>query len=906
MPNSTDERAPVRAPSTCDQLLETKLYAPRRPLSQVERQHLVRRLDSGNLRRLTVLAAPAGYGKTTILGEWAAQTTHRVAWLSLDSGDNDQRRFLGHVIASIQKLHPHVGRAILPNLQSPDFADAVPVLTSLLNEIAALDEPFALILDDFHFIEQREVHEALEFFIEHLPDTIHLVISSRTDPPVALARMRVRQEVREITASDLRFSSDETERFFNEVMNLKLSRNEVVTLHSRTEGWVAGLQLAALSLREVDGREALIESFAGDNRFIVDYLTDEVLAGQPPSTQRFLLRTSILDQMCGPLCDAVTGEKDGQERLEGLEQANLFVVPLDQQRRWYRYHHLFGDVLRRRLEKESSVPPAKLHRRAAGWFEREGLLVEALRHAHESRDGSLVASFLTKHGRSLFIQAEHVAVHAAIEAVPRATRSKNLQLLILTAWALIAARRRDELEAHLDEAENALSRGRLTAALSPLRAVLRSELAIVRAYLALLDGNHNEAKEWAKKARRRCRARSRATVNLHLGLAERWLGDLGAARRALEKAWDQAIKDDNPLVGLPACAALSRLQLAQGRWSAAFETARQSLRIAEERGWKGITLGPIWLVLYELHYERDDLDAARAALVEARRLMQGAPIFVPRLRVFEGILEWAQQRSAGSPHGAVESDQVATPRWLTGSERTFPVIEPVPVYQAKLCLMAGEPDRVIEWMAEKNLSPDDPVTAEFEQHYLLLARALIAEREAGRAIPLLTNLLLSAESGGRMRLVMEIQAVQGLARQAMGETRRAVEALDRALELAEPEGFIRPFLDLGAPMAVLLKKAAESGANRELARRLLDKFGDTAADPSASDALLEPLSDRESEVLDLLVSGLSNQEIAERLFVSVNTVKTHISHVYGKLGVNSRAQAIARCRQLDLLSGRRS
>jgi len=906
MAKTADERAAGQAPSTCDQLLETKLYPPRRSLSLVERHRLVRRLDHASLRRLTVLTAPAGYGKTTLLGEWAAQRTPRVAWLSLDRGDNDQRRFLGHVIAAIQRLHPHVGRAILANLQSPDFADAVSILTSLLHEIAALEEPFTLVLDDFHCIEQREVHEALAFLVEHLPETIHLVISSRTDPPVALPRMRVRQQMQEITASDLRFSSEEAEQFFRDVMNLELSHSEVVTLHSRTEGWVAGLQLAALSVREVEGREALIQGFAGDNRFIVDYLTDEVLAHQTPSTQSFLLKTSILDQMCGPLCDVVTGEKDGQEKLEGLEQANLFVVPLDQQRRWYRYHHLFGDMLRRRLEKEPSPPPAKLHRLAADWFEREGLLVEALHHAQESRDGGAVASFLTKHGRSLFMQGEHAAVHTAIKAIPRETRSRNLQLLILTAWALIAARRRDELEAHLDEAENALSRDRLAAAPSPLRAVLRSELAVVRAHLALLDGNYSEAREWAKKARRRCRARSHATVNLQLGLAERWLGDFSAALRALEEARDQAIKDDNPLVGLPACAALSRLQLAQGRWSAAFETAKQSLRVAEERGWKGTPLGATWLVLYELHYERDDLDAARAALVEARGLMQGVPILASRLRVFEGILDRAQQQRSDSPDGAGESDQVATPRWLTGFERSLPVIEPVPVYQAKLCLMAGEPDRVIEWLAERNLAPDDPVTAEYEQHYLLLARALIAEREAGRAIPLLTNLSLSAESGGRMRLVVEIQAVQGLARHARGETRRAAEVLDRALELAEPEGFIRPFLDLGPPMAVLLKRVAESGANREFARRLLEKFGDIAADPSASDALLEPLSDREFEVLGLLVSGLSNQEIAQRLFVSVNTVKTHISHVYGKLGVNSRAQAIARCQQLDLLSGRRS
>ncbi len=900
--STADTPSVARAPSTSELLLETKLQAPRSAVSLVERQRLMQRLDRGKNGRLTVLTAPAGYGKTTLLSEWAAQATLGTAWLSVDRGDNDQRRFLGHLIAAIQKLHPHVGQALVPNLQSPDFADAIPLVTSLLNELAAVDPPFTLILDDLHFVEQTDVHRALEFFIEYRPATVHLLISSRMDPPFALARMRVRQEVDEISASDLCFSSDETERFFAEAMKIRLSRHQVVTLHARTEGWVAGLQLAALSLRQVEGADALIESFAGDHRFVADYIADEVLASLPASTQRFLLKTSILDQMCGPLCDAVTGERGGQDQLEELERTSLFTVPLDQRRVWYRYHHLFGGMLRRRLQKSPSLSPAKLHKRACGWFEREGLLLEALHHAQESRDGGFVASFLTKHGVSLFVKAEHVAVQTAIEALSPQTRSKSLQLLVLTAWSLIAARRRDELEAHLANADNALSRGRLRAALSPVRAVLRAELEIVRGHLALLDGNYIETKQRAERARNKCTARSQATVNLHLGLAERWLGDFGAARRALEQARDQAIDSDNSLVGLLACAALSRLHVIHGRWSVAFETAEQALRIAEQHRWMRIALAPTWMVLHEIHYDRDELDAARAALDEARRLMQGGPTPVSRLRVFEEILQRAQRHSSDSAPG--DSDHVISPRWVSGFDRSFPIIDPIGVYQAKLCLLADEPDRVIEWLAEKNVYPENPVTAAFEQHYLLLARALITKREAGRAIPLLTNLFLSAESGGRMRTVTQIQAVQSLARHARGETRQAIATLDQALALAKLEGIIRPFLDLGPPMAVLLQKVAQSGTNREWALHLLGRFGD-AADRSASKDLVDPLSDRELEVLSLLVSGLSNQEIAERLFVSINTVKTHVSHIYGKLGVSSRARAIARSQQLDLLRDRR-
>ncbi|MEO0592259.1 MAG: LuxR C-terminal-related transcriptional regulator [Myxococcota bacterium] len=866
----------------------------------MERHRLLTRLEPAKSRRLTVLVAPAGYGKTTLLAEWAARSELQIAWLSIDRGDNDLRRFMRHVIAAIQELHPTVGRGSLPSLRSPEFSDATPLLTSLLSELATIDEPFTFILEDVHFIEEPRVHEAISFLINHLPDDIHFLVSGRSAPPVTLAKMRVRDEVEEITASDLLFSPDEAHRFFSETMDLELSDKQVMTLHSRSEGWVAGMQLAGLSVQRAEGRDALIEGFRGDNRFVVDYLTDEVLASQSSTTQRFMLATSILDKFCAPLCEAVTGERGAQQVLETLERSNLFVVPLDQQRLWYRYHHLFEAVLRRRLEKNPSIPFAKLHQRAATWFERRGFLVEGLHHACASHNGDFVASFLTKHGPTLFIQGEQAAVLAAIEAIPRETCSKNLKLLILTAWSLLAARRRDELEAHLVEAEGALSKGVLKAALSPVRAVLRAELALVRGNLALNDGNYSEAKELALGARKRCSRRSRAIANLQIGLAERWLGSFAAAARGLEQARDQAAEDDSPMVGLPARAALSRLQLARGQWMAAFETATESVQLAEQRGCMGPVLGLNWLVLYELHYERDELDAAGRALAKARAFIQGSPVPESRLRVLEAILEFAQRQTGGTR--AVEpSAQVSTPRWLTGAERFIPVVPPLPVYQARLCLMERQPDRVLAWLAERNLTPDDPVRPELGHHYLLMARALVAKGDVHLALPLLTNLFLAAESVGWLRMVMEVLAVQSLARHTRGEARQAIATLERALELAEPQGLIRPFLDLGPSMSSLLKKTQRSSTKRAFVELLLNRFGEI--DPLACEGLLEPLSDREFEVLSLLVSGLSNREISKRLFVSINTIKTHISRVYGKLGVNSRSKAIARCKELHLIAG---
>ncbi|MEM7676939.1 MAG: LuxR C-terminal-related transcriptional regulator, partial [Myxococcota bacterium] len=904
MSSAAENQAVDRPLTTCDMLLETKLRAPQRCTSVVERQLLLKRLDPDNLRRLTVVSAPAGYGKTTLLSEWTARESSRVAWLSIDRDDNDPRRFLRHIVAAIQKRHPHIGKSLVPSLQSPGFANPIPFLTQLLNALTKIDERFTLILDDMHFIEERPVCAVIEFIIEHLPDSVHLMVSSRADPPVALAKMRVSQQLEEITASDLSFSLDEADRFFNEAMSLALCRTHVHTLHARTEGWIAGLQLAALSIGGAEDRDAFIGRFAGDHRFVVDYLVEEVIANRSACMQQFLLKTSILSQMSGPLCDAVTSERDGQGRLEELERANFFVVPLDQQRMWYRYHHLFGEVLRRRLEKESTVSPNELHKRACRWFAREGLLVKALHHAQRSQDNRFVASFVTKYGPSLLAQAEAVAVHTAVEAIPRKIRFNNLRLLVVTAWALLAAQRREELQRHLAEAEDALSRGRLRSAFSPVRPVLRAEIAIIRAHLALFDGDYSAAKQRAKVARSRCRKRSRATANLQLGLAERWLGDFDAANTALELAKTQALTYDNPFVGILAGTALSRLQLSKGQWGAAFDTANQVLRTAETQKWPRFPLGAAWIVLFELHYDRNELGAAKTALSEAQNLMQGAPISGSRIKVLGQILAQAPTSANVPRSDAPSSETVAKPRWSTGPDKMLPVIEPLAIYQAKLCMMVGAPHHILDWLAEKNFATDDVITVEFEQHYLLLARALIAMRKASQTIQLLSRLLLSATSGGRRRIAIEIQATQSLARHALGETRPAVDALERALALAEPEGFVRPLLDLGPPLAVLLEKIVRRDPNHAFARRLRDHFENTENEETASGDLIEPLSSREYEVAELLVSGLSNKEIADQLFVSVNTVKTHVARVYNKLGVKSRAQAIVRCQQLNLLKGR--
>ena len=757
-------------------------------------------------------------------------------------------------------------------------------------------------LDDLHLVESLDVTKALEFLVGNLPSNLHIVLSSRTTPSIALSRLRVQNQLNELTAADLRFNRTESERFCNEAMRLELFPTQVALLHERTEGWIAGLQLAALSLGDAKDREASINKFAGGHRFVVDYLANEVFDSLPASTQDFLLQTSILEQMCGSLCDALMGAAGAQERIEELERANLFVVPLDEHRVWYRYHNLFRDVLRRRLDREPIASnrldrcarpcAGQLHERASAWFEKEGMLGQALLHARACENPAFLADFIGRNGADLFVLSEYKAVCAAIEDLPREFRSKNLQVWVVTAWGLMAGRRRDRIEAHLSEAEAALAGGRLDARLETLP--LSAEVDVARAHLALVEDDFVAGKERAERAAKACTPRSMATAHLQRGLAHTWLGDGRAAQLALEEARKRATEDNNALVALFAFTSLSRLHLLHGRWSVAFDTAQRALRVAEEMGWGGSPLGPIWMVLSELRHERYQLDAAAEALDTARRLLEGSPVPNFDLSMRVQTLERARRNLRGS--AACGNDQVRSPRWTSGLERSLPILEPDYINEAKLCLMAGRHDLVFAWLAERDLDTEDGVRPERELFYLLLARALVSSGEPQRAIPLLTDLFLCAERGGRARVIIEVQAVQSLARHAQGDA-RAVEILNQALGLAEPERFARPFLDLGAPIAPLLDRAVNSGVHRDWARYLRSKI----QEPSSPERPLEPLSHREREVLELLARGLSNQEIASRLYISVNTVKTHVAKIYGKLGVNSRAKVVVRCQELRLL-----
>ena len=840
-----------------------------------------------------MLTAPAGYGKTTLLAAWAERNEHPVAWLSLEPSDDDLRRFLGLLVAAIQRRCPFDVLNHIWDLHSLDYPTAIPLLTTLVNGLRALEQALTIVLDDLHLVESQDVTKALELIIENLPSNLHMILSSRKAPSIGLSRLRVRHQLNELTAAHLRFTPTESARFCNEAMHLQLFPTQVALLHERTEGWIAGLQLAALSLGDAEDREASINKFAGSHRLVIDYLADEVFSTLPAPTQDFLLQTSIPEQICGSLCDALMRTEGAQERIEDLERANLFVVPLDEHREWYRYHHLFRDVLRRRLDREPRRSAGQLHERASAWFEEEGMLVQALLHARACENPGFLADFIGRNGADLFVLSEYKAVCAAIEDLPQDLRSKNLQVWVVSTWGLMALRRRDRIEAHLSAAEAELAGGQLSGRLLEAQS-LSAEVDVARAHLALVQNDFVAGKERAERAARNCTPRSMATAHLQRGLAHTWLGDGRAAQLALEEARERATEDNNALVALFAFTSLSRLHLLHGRWSVAFDTAQRALRVAEEMGWGGSPLGPIWMILSELQHERYQLDAAAEALDEARRLLEGSLVPNFDLSMRAHTFERARSNLRGSV--GCGNDQVRSPRWTSGLERSLPILEPDYINEAKLCLMAGRHDLVFAWLAERDLDTEDLVRPELELFYLLRARALVSSGEPERAVPLLTDLFLCAEQGGRVRVIIEVLAVQSLAQHAQGDP-RAVEILNQALGLAESERFARPFLDLGAPIAPLLDRAVRSGVHRDWARYLRSKI----QEPSSSERPLEPLSNREREVLELLASGLSNHEIASRLYISVNTVKTHVAKIYGKLGVNSRAKAVVRCQELRLL-----
>ena len=875
-------------------ILATKLYIPPSRRSVVLRPRLVERLDEGLSagHRLTLVSAPAGFGKTTLVGEWVAGCGRPVAWLSLDEGDSDPSRFLTYLIAALQTVAPGIGEGVLTVLQSPQPPPLEATLTALLNDVTTIPNPVVLILDDYHILDAKPVDDALAFLVEHLPPQVHLVIATREDPALALARLRARGQLTELRGADLRFTPSEAAGFLNQVMGLNLAADDIAALENRTEGWIAGLQLAALSLRGRADVAGFIASFAGSHHFVLDYLLEEVLQRQPDHVQSFLLRTSILDRLCGSLCDAVLldASASGQETLEYLDRANLFTLPLDTERRWYRYHHLFGDLLRQR-RRQSAVSSGGVdedHLRASEWYEANGLEVEAFQHAAAGHDVERAERLIEGRGMPLHFRGALVPILHWLGSLPTPVLDARPSLCVTYASVLLNSGQTTGVEPKLQAAERALQdatpddRTRdLVGRIASVRALLAWSPHQVEAIIALsrraLEYLHPDNLPF------------RTSAALKLGHAYQLLGDRSGARQALTEVAAISAASGNTISEILGSIGLGFIQETDNQLDLAVKTYRHAVELAA--GLPVPFVCEAHLGLARVHYQWNDLDAARQhgeqSLQLARQIANtDRPV---ACEVLLARLVLARGDAAGAAAILAEADQAA---------RQHDFVLQVPEIAAA---------RVLTFLRQGDVAAAAHVA---QAHELPLSQAQVhlAQGDPSAALAVLEPYRRRmAEKAWADQELMAL-VLLAIAFDAKGERARAAQLLDEALASAEPGGFIRIFVDEGAPMAGLLYEALSQGVHPGYVRRLLAAFPvdePEQATPTrtnaAGAALAEPVSERELEVLSLIAEGLANQEIAARLYLSLHTVKAHARNIYAKLGVGSRTQAVARGRALGIL-----
>jgi len=952
-------------------LLTTKLYIPPPRSNLVPRPRLIQRLDEG-LRlghKLVLISAPAGFGKTTLVSEWLYQSqvlvapgqrggvpgfqfprvtgtgcAGRAGWISLDEGDNDPAQFWAYFVAALQRVQADIGETAPEMLRSSQPPPIKPLLTGLINEIAAVPDPFVLVLDDFHVISEQQIHDALLFILDNQPPQMHLVLSSRADPPWPLARLRARGQITELRAGDLRFTLKAVTVFLNDAMQLDLSPEEVAALDERTEGWIAGLQMAAVSMRGRQDRSDFVRAFTGSNRYVLDYLVEEVLQRQPDSVQTFLLQTSVLDRLSGPLCDAVLGSGEsgiegserhstldtrfsGQQILEHLESHNLFLIPLDDRREWYRYHRLFADLLRKRLHHTQPEVVPDLHRRASVWYEYRaaslgdsGPMTSAIEHAFAAGDFERSADLIMQVSEATLGQT-HVATFLNwVSRLPDDVVRARPTLSFYHAFALLLnGYPLDAVEARLQDVGRDMD-------------FVDSRKAALGALIAMSQGDFSKAIELSQQTLQWLPEGDwywRSLVTWILNLSRSEGSDLSSRSQALDEVVRMGQETGNPAVTVVALCYQADLCLRQGKLHKAKTLYERALASATDKGGRTLPVaGEAILGLGELYREWNDFETATRYLEEGLELteqwrrIEALPGYfsLARVRQAQGDAEGAQDAIQKAMRLAEQFDAARWDDWLVALE------------QARLWLAQGNTGAAKRWVEERGLDTEiDPARPADEedavsQHlrkykHLLLARVLLAQDRQEDALSLLESLQQQMEREGRTGMVIEILLLKALAFSqipARGRTQedvdQAITALERALSLAEPEGYVRLFIDEGARMGALLRQAATRGIAVDYVRQLLAALeGENEEErpsteplpsslvPGLSSSLVEPLSERELEVLRLIAAGLSNREIAQDLIVAVSTVKTHVHNIYGKLGVAKRTQAVARARELNLL-----
>lgn len=925
-----------------DQLLTTKLYIPPARSDLVPRSRLTQQLDKGMTRKLTLISAPAGFGKTTLLSEWHSSPPGNkwpLAWVSLAEGDNDPARFWAYVIAALQTLQPDLGKDTLDLLQAgPDYPSSLEsMLTLLINQIMtssiASEGDFALVLDDYQVLESDIIHNGLTFLLDNLPPQMHLIIASRIDPPLPLARLRARHQLIELREADLRFTADEATMFLNKVMGLNLSTDNIAALEAHTEGWVAGLQLAAISLQG----QASISDFIGSHHYVLDYLTEEVLYRQPENVQNFLLQTSILERLCGSLCDAVTGQDNSAAMLKTLAQANLFITPIDEYRNWYRYHHLFADLLRHQLNQTQGKQVAELHRRAAAWYASEGFTQGAVDHALAARDFEYAGDLIEKVYKNMFTRGEVVALLTWLASFPPEQIRTRPQLCLIQAWALFFRGKLDAAEQWVQEAVDKLEISiddlpKANEVANPETHNLLSQMMALLAQISLIHGDIAQAVALSHQALEELpddEAALRGMVALNLGTAYWVQGDVEAANRAMAEVRAISRASDH-VTALLTTTNLAEIRRIQGHLNQAELLYRRALQLTAESNEPLLPtiVGLAHVGLGHVLYEWNELEPATRHLKQGIELgQQGASGrvlttgYVGLSRVFQAQGKWNE---------AMEMIQQAK-RLAQGLELSL-IQAWISTMQARLWIAQGNLRAAAQWARETELTLGDKIDNLREFEDITLVRLQMAEGKTVESIEFLKRLQQKVQETGRTRSIIEVLILQALAYQSQqllpapsgqkanlealsSYDKEGMKALEQALLLAEPEGYIRLFADEGSPMAALLLQFTETRQTQPAVKqqsapaylnKLLASLGVDALVPSSpayqdSQPLVDPLSEREFEVLQLIAAGLTNQEILEKLVIARGTLKTHIRNIYRKLAVNSRLQAVTKAKALKLL-----
>lgn len=860
-------------------LLQTKLTIPPLRTNLVYRPRLMARLDRALQAdcKLALISAPAGYGKTTLVSAWVRQLEEPAAWLSLDESDNDPVRFLTYFIAALQLVHPAIGEDTMSLLQSPQPPPSEIMLTTLINDIAGSASPIILILDDYHAIHTPPIHKQLAFLLDRIPQQMHLIILTREDPLLPVARLRARGQLLEIHQHDLRFTGEETVELLRNVMGLTLEPNDIAALERRTEGWIAGLHLAALSMRGRDDLAGFVRAFTGSSRFVLDYLLEEVFEQQSPEVKTFLIKTSVLERLSGPLCDAVVERTGSQTLLEMLEQGNLFIVPLSQSRVWYRYHRLFAELLQNRLRVTFPDLVPGLHLRASRWFEAESLAAEAIRHALAAKHWERAAKLIDEVADGLLKRGELTTLIGWFEQLPEEMIRSQPELGMSYAWALLLLGKHDEAEIWLAVYEQ----------LVQSRPRLLGQVAAAQAFAARSKGDNERVVEKSEQALAllpQSEVVSRSTLSLNLGLVYWHEGQLREAVPALNDAYELAAQVGNDYGSLTAQIFLARTLASQG----ALRRAEEALRTTVEAGGKIPILVLAHYDLAGIYLEWNDLPRASAHLEQGLTgsIRSGNAEFENAGHMLKACLLAAQGQMRGAVAEANTSAALSQGLNLATQARSL-------ACQAHVALAMGDVQSAEQ--AVDHMPQEADVNSFYRFLGVIQSRLLLAQGDGAAARDMLTTALARATEAGWGYAAVALRALQALA----AETEEAaLEILAQALEISRPEGFIRAYADAGVELIPLLRESARRGTHPDYVGQLLRAFN-RKAEPASP--LVEPLSDRELEVMRLVAAGLSNREIGEALFISPGTVKTHVHNICGKLGVRNRVEATARAKELAIV-----